>query len=110
MRLSGSLAVLELVFFFFMPVMRAQNDLRRPSSAFVFGLGAGAFRFMPCFFAEARPLAFKPPLGSLPSLETWPCAFLAVKHCHSADVSHRRNEHVGRASDAGARNVHRVGV
>jgi hypothetical protein len=68
MRLSGSLAVLELVFFFFMPVMRAQNDLRRPSSAFVFGLGAGAFRFMPCFFAEARPLAFKPPLGSLPSL------------------------------------------
>ena len=23
---------------------------------------------MPCFFAEARPLAFKPPLGFLPSL------------------------------------------
>jgi hypothetical protein len=29
MRLSGSLAVLALVLRFFMPFMRAQNDLRR---------------------------------------------------------------------------------
>ena len=27
----------------------------------------GAFRFMPCRLADARPLAFKPPLGFLPA-------------------------------------------
>jgi len=63
MRLSGSLAVLEEVSFFFIPSMRAQNDfLRDPPS------GWGALRFMPSFLAEALPLAFKPPEGDFPSL------------------------------------------
>ena len=62
MRLFGSLAVLAEVSFFFMPLIRAQNDfLRAPPS------GCGGLRFMPCFFAEARPLAFKPPLLLWPS-------------------------------------------
>ena len=30
--------------------------------------GWGGFKFIPCFLAEALPLAFKPPLGFLPSL------------------------------------------
>ena len=45
-----------------MPVIRAQKESRRfPPS------GCGGFRFIPWAFAEARPLAFKPPLGFLPS-------------------------------------------
>lgn len=53
------------------PPIRAQNDLRRAAA---FGLRfacfaeTGGFRFMPCAFADARPLAFRPPFGSLPSL------------------------------------------
>lgn len=63
MRLLGSLAVLALVSFFFIPLILAQKESRLlPPS------GWGGFRFIPCFFAEARPLAFKPPLGFLPSL------------------------------------------
>lgn len=62
MRESGSLAVFALVFFFFMPSIRAQKEsLRGPPS------GWGGFKFMPCAFAEARPLAFKPPFGFFPS-------------------------------------------
>ena len=62
MRLFGSLAVLALVSFFFMPSILAQNEsLREPPS------GWGGFKFMPCAFAEARPLAFKPPFGFFPS-------------------------------------------
>jgi len=65
-RLSGSLAVLAEVSFFFMPDILAQNDfLRDPPS------GWGAFSpGFPGFAAlyEARPLAFSPPLGFLPSL------------------------------------------
>ena len=61
-RLFGSLAVFSLVIFFFMPVIRAQKESRRlPPS------GCGGLRFMPCFFAEARPLAFRPPFSDLPS-------------------------------------------
>ena len=63
MRLLGSLAVLALVSFFFIPLILAQKESRLlPPS------GWGGFRFMPCFLAEARPLAFRPPLGFLPSL------------------------------------------
>jgi len=62
MRESGSLAVFSLVNFFFMPPILAQNEsLREPPS------GWGGFKFMPCFFAEARPLAFNPPVGLFPS-------------------------------------------
>ena len=50
------------------PDILAQNDVRRLASFSVFGCGAGGFRFIPCFLALARPLAFKPPLGFLPSL------------------------------------------
>ena len=62
MREFGSLAVLELVSFFFMPPILAQKESRREPPS-----GWGGFKFMPCFFAEARPLAFKPPFSDLPS-------------------------------------------
>jgi len=71
MRESGSLAVLAEVSFFFMPSILAQKESRREPPS-----GWGGFKFMPCFFAEARPLAFKPPLGFLPS-------FL----CHAGDLA-----------------------
>ena len=62
MRESGSLAVLADVNFFFIPSILAQKEsLREPPS------GWGGFKFMPCAFAEALPLAFKPPFGFLPS-------------------------------------------
>ena len=71
MRESGSFAVFALVNFFFIPSILAQNEsLREPPS------GWGGFKFIPCFFAEARPFAFKPPLGFLPS-------FL----CHAGDLA-----------------------
>lgn len=44
--------------------MRARNDARRGLSPDL----TGAFKFIPCALADARPLAFKPPLGFLPSL------------------------------------------
>ena len=71
MREFGSLAVFSLVNFFFMPLILAQKESRREPPS-----GWGGFKFMPCFFAEARPLAFKPPLGFLPS-------FL----CHAGDLA-----------------------
>ena len=52
------------------PPILAQNDLRRAAA---FGdLAAclaltGGFRFMPWALADARPLAFNPPAGFLPS-------------------------------------------
>jgi len=62
MRESGSLAVLADVSFFFIPSILAQKEsLREPPS------GWGGFKFMPCFFAEARPFAFKPPFLFFPS-------------------------------------------
>ena len=71
MRESGSLAVFGDVSFFFIPSILAQKEsLREPPS------GWGGFKFMPCFFADARPLAFKPPFGFLPS-------FL----CHAGDLA-----------------------
>ena len=41
--------------------------------------GWGRFKFMPCAFAEARPLAFKPPSGFLPSFLCH-AGLLAIKH------------------------------
>ena len=62
MRESGSLAVFAEVSFDFIPSILAQKEsLREPPS------GWGGFKFMPCFLAEARPLAFNPPLGFFPS-------------------------------------------
>jgi hypothetical protein len=54
-----------------MPPIRAQKDLRRFADAGDLAAcfaDTGGFRFMPCALAEARPLAFNPPLGFLPSL------------------------------------------
>jgi len=69
MRLLGSFAVLALVSFAFMPFILAQKDFFLAESAAVLGAGAGAFRFPPvALFYDARPLAFNPPLGFLPSL------------------------------------------
>ena len=63
MREFGSFAVLALVSFFSIPDILAQKESRLlPPS------GWGGFKFMPCFLADARPLAFKPPSGFLPSL------------------------------------------
>ena len=62
MREFGSLAVFALVNFFFMPPILAQKESRREPPS-----GWGGFKFMPCAFADARPLAFKPPFGFLPS-------------------------------------------
>jgi hypothetical protein len=77
MRELGSLAVLAEVSFFFMPVMRAQNDfLREPPT------GCGAFSpGLPGLAAlyAARPLAFRPPLGFLPSLRCHAGVF-AIRH------------------------------
>lgn len=66
MRLLGSLAVLADVSFFFIPDILAQKDfLREPPS----GCGALSPGFPGlALLYEARPLAFKPPLGFLPSL------------------------------------------
>jgi len=75
-RESGSLAVLEDVSFDFMPLILAQKLFFLPASSFVFGFGAGGFRFIPCDFADARPFAFRPPLGFFPSAL-----------CHAGDLA-----------------------
>jgi len=68
---SGSFAVLGDVSFAFIPDILAQKDffLDPPS-------GWGGFKFIPSFFADARPLAFKPPFGFFPSLR-----------CHAGDLA-----------------------
>jgi hypothetical protein len=60
--LFGSWAVFSEVNFFFIPVILAQKEffLNPPS-------GWGGFKFIPSFFADALPLAFKPPFGFFPS-------------------------------------------
>ena len=60
-----------------MPPIRAQNDLRRAAALgdfFACLADTGGLRLCPSFLAEARPLAFKPPSGFLPSLR-----------CHAGD-------------------------
>jgi len=82
MREFGSLAVFSEVSFFFIPLILAQKESRLlPPS------GWGGFKFMPCFLAEARPLAFKPPSGFLPSLRVH-AADLAIGH-RDANRYHR---------------------
>ena len=56
MRLFGSLAVLAEVLTFFIPSIRAQNDLRRAASFEVLGFGAGGFRFIPVLLRWRDPL------------------------------------------------------
>jgi hypothetical protein len=74
MREFGSFAVFSLVNFFFMPLILAQKESRREPPS-----GWGRFKFMPCALAEARPLAFKPPSGFLPSFLCH-AALLAIKN------------------------------
>ena len=68
------------------PDMRAQNERRRAAA---FGLrfacfaDTGGFKFMPCARADARPFAFRPPFGSLPSLR-----------CHAGDLATTRRPRV----------------
>jgi hypothetical protein len=72
--LFGSCAVFADVNFFFMPVILEQKEsLRDPPS------GWGAFKFIPSFFADARPLAFRPPFGFFPSAL-----------CHAGDLAIKR--------------------
>lgn len=64
MREFGSFAVLVEVFTFFIPSMRAQNDLRRAASLGVLGVGAGGLRLAPVVRLKcARPAEFNPPAG-----------------------------------------------
>ena len=98
MRLSGSLAVFGLVSFFFMPSILAQNEsLREPPS------GWGGFKFMPCAFAEARPFAFKPPFGFLPSLRVH-AGVLAIKYRCGYGCANPNKEPIG-AKNAFAGNL-----
>ena len=77
MRESGLFAVFALVSFFFIPPILAQKESRREPPS-----GWGAFKFIPCALAEARPLAFKPPFGFLPSLRVH-AGDLAIVHHRS---------------------------
>jgi len=70
-RLSGSRAVLALVSFFFMPVMRLQKLSRRLPAFSDFAailLLTGGLRLWPCALADLRPAALSPPDSDLPSL------------------------------------------
>ena len=74
MRLLGSFAVFADVNLFFIPVILAQNDffLDPPSGCGGFNPGFPGFAAL----YDARPLAFSPPSGFLPS-------FL----CHAGDLA-----------------------
>ena len=89
-REFGSLAVLALVSFFFIPDILAQKESRLlPPS------GWGGFKFMPCFLADARPLAFKPPSGFFPSLRVH-AGDLAIYNFQPrfVDIFQHRHHHV----------------
>ena len=75
----GSFAVFAEVSLDFIPHIREQKDFLRPADFFDLAASAfltGGLRFIPCALAEARPLAFNPPLGFLPS-----------DLCHAADLA-----------------------
>jgi len=82
MRESGSLAVLAEVNFFFIPLILAQKESRREPPS-----GWGRFKFIPCAFAEARPLAFKPPFSDLPSFLCH-AGLLAIEHHDGTNISY----------------------
>jgi len=85
-RELGSLAVLAEVNLDFIPHIRPQKDLRLPAAFGDFLASAaltGGLRFIPCALALARPLAFNPPLGFLPSLR-----------CQAADLASSRFSHI----------------
>jgi hypothetical protein len=75
-REFGSFAVFSEVNLAFIPDILAQKDFFRDPPS-----GWGGFKFIPSFFADARPLAFSPPFGFFPSLR-----------CHAGDlaIEHRR--------------------
>ena len=69
-RLSGSAAVAAPVSLRFMPHIRLRKFSRLLASdglCAAFSLETGGLRFMPSRLALARPLAFSPPSGFLPS-------------------------------------------
>ena len=107
MREFGSFAVFALVSFFFMPSMRAQKESRRlPPS------GWGAFRpGLPGFalLYEARPLAFKPPFGFLPSLRVH-AGDLGIKHRHFCIRQRCINAGVAKHTFCGDQDVERLAV
>jgi len=53
--------------FLAIPPILLQKDFFRPASFSFLGFGAGGLRLCPSAFALARPFAFKPPFGFLPS-------------------------------------------
>ena len=65
--LFGSRFAFSPVSFSFIPDILAQNDALRPASFSVLGCGAGGLRLCPSALADARPFAFRPPFGFLPS-------------------------------------------
>jgi hypothetical protein len=90
-----------------MPFILAQKEsLRGPPS------GCGGFKFIPCFFAEARPLAFNPPLGFFPSfrVQAGDFAIFLVQHDgHNATRScKRRNIDPAFSKDAVIRDIYLV--
>ena len=67
MRELGSFAVLLLVNFFFMPLIRAQNELRRDPPS-----GCGLFKLPPVARLYAlRPSSLSPPAGFLCFALNW---------------------------------------
>lgn len=69
-----------------MPLIRAQKESRLDPPS-----GCGGFKFIPCFLAEARPLAFRPPLGFLPSLRVH-AADLAIEHRDTRNGTNAKSE------------------
>lgn len=64
-----------------MPPIRAQKESRLAADLGLFAACfalTGGLRFIPCFLALARPLAFSPPLGFLPSLRVHAAVFLVA--------------------------------
>lgn len=88
MREFGSLAVFSLVNFFFIPLILAQKESRREPPS-----GWGGFKFIPCFLAEARPLAFNPPVSDLPSFR-----------CHAGDLAIKHRDANWRSTGRGVPN------
>mgnify|MGYP003335102919 CR=1 FL=1 len=90
-----------------MPFIRAQKESRRDPPS-----GCGGFKFIPCFLAEARPLAFRPPSGFFPSLRCH-AGVLAIEHRKAGYRPHTKGQICVRAAQdafTGERNAERVHV